>query len=454
MARRALLAVAAVVTVAVLAGVLVADGPRTPGRTTVNPVRGHGVPIMIAGDSITQGQSGAYTWRYRLWRHLTGAGTDVDFVGPRTDLYDFVNARWGDHHYAAPRFDWDHDAVSGEPLSTALTAIEQQVRQYRPRYLLVLLGTNDLAVFHTPPVRLAGELRTFVANARRAAPDLRIVLGRIPPMTPNPATGPDINAAIAKYDDQVTRVAAELSTPRSPIAVADTYTGYDHRHDSWDGTHPNARGELRIAAAFADALHRRFGLGPAATRPLPRVRVGPAAPRVTARGGPGSVLLSWAPVPGATGYWLWRREVGVTGRFTRLPDPLNVRSIPWRDSGLAHGVTYEYRVQPIQGRDTGARSEPVRATTTADGPPAPRLDATPGNGEASLRWTPQPGTSYWVLWRRAGDRDFRRLPFPVKDPPFTIRPLANGTRYELRLQATRGLTDGPLTNVRTVVPRG
>jgi len=453
-ARRALLAAAAVLAVAVLAGVLVGDRVRTPRGAGGNPVPGEGTPIMIVGDSITQGGAGAYTWRYRLWRHLTGAGTQVDLVGPRTDLYDFVNNRWGDHHYAAPRFDWDHDAVAGEPLSTALTTIEQQVRRYRPRYLLVLLGTNDLAVFHTPPDALAGELRTFVGNARRAAPDVRIVLGRIPPMTPNPATGPDINARIAAYDGQVTRVAAAMSTARSPIAVADTFAGYDDRHDSWDGTHPNARGELRIAAAFEDALHRRFGLGPAAVRPVPRVRVGPAPPRMTARGGPGNVLLSWTPVPGATGYWLWRREVGVSGRFSRLPDPLNVRSIPWQDGGLAHGVTYEYRVQAIQGRDTGAASAPVRVTTTADGPRAPRLNATAGNGEAVLSWTTQPGTAYWVLWRRSGDRDFRRLPFPVNSSPFTIRPLTNGTRYDLRLQATRGLTDGALTNVTTVVPNG
>ena len=453
-ARRALRApAAAVVMVAMLAGALVADRPSARAPAGANPVPGRGVPIMIVGDSITQGASGSYTWRYRLWRHLTGAGVAVDFVGPRTDLYDFVNARWNDHHYAAPHFDWDHDAVSGEPLSTAMTTIGGQVRRYRPRYLLVLLGTNDLAIFHTPIDRSAANVRRFVASARRAEPDVRIVLGRIPPMTPNPATGPDIDAAITAYDAMISASARELSTRRSPIVVADTHAGYDDQRDSWDGTHPNARGELRIAAAFEDALHSGFGLGPPAARPLPRVPVGPAlAPRVTARGGPGSVLLSWPAVPGATGYWLWRREVGVDAGFTRLPDPLNVRSIPWRDSGLARGVTYEYRVQPIRVRDAGVRSAPVRVTTTRDGPPAPRLTARAGDGEARLTWAATPGTKYWVLLRRAGDRGFRRLPFPVSGPPFTVSPLVNGARYDVRLQSTRGLTDGPLTNVTTVVP--
>lgn len=455
-APRALrVAAGAVVIAGVLAAGLVADGPYAPGRAGANPVPGHGVRIMIVGDSITQGPSGGYTWRYRLWRHLTGADVPVDFVGPRTDLYDFVNARWNDHHYAAPHFDWDHDAVSGEPLSTAMTTIGGQVRRYRPRYLLVLLGTNDLAIFHTSITESAANVRRFVASARRAEPDVRIVLGRIPPMTPNPATGPDINTTITAYNTMISASARSLSTRRSPIVVADAHAGYDDRRDSWDGTHPNARGELRIAAAFEDALHAGFGLGPPATRPLPRVRVGPAtAPRVTARGGPGTVLLSWPAVPGASGYWLWRREVGVDARFTRLPDPLNTRSIPWRDSGLARGVAYEYRVQPIRGRDAGVKSAPVRVTTTADGPPAPRLTARPGDGEARLTWTAAPGTKYWVLLRRAGDRGFHRLPFPVSGSPFTVAPLVNGARYDVRLQATSGMTDGPLTNVSTVVPHG
>ncbi|HEY3683033.1 MAG TPA: GDSL-type esterase/lipase family protein [Streptosporangiaceae bacterium] len=446
---------AAVVAAAVLAGALAADRGPAPRHGGGNPVPGYGVRLMIVGDSITQGASGSYTWRYRLWRHLTGAGTAVDFVGPRTDLYDFVNARWGDHDYAAPRFDWDHDALSGEPLSTALTTIEAQVRQYRPRYLLVLLGTNDLAIFHATPQQTAADMRILVANARRARPDLRFVLGRIPPMTPNPATGPDVDASIAAYDSGVAGVARELSTVRSPIAVADTYTGYDDGRDSWDGTHPNARGELKIAAAFEDALHTAYGLGPAAARPIPQVPVGPVtAPRLRASGGAGGVLLSWTPVPGATGYWLWRREVGVDGGFTRLPDPLNTRSIPWRDTGLASGVTYAYRVQPIQGRDAGEMSPPVQAATTADGPPAPRLTAVAGDREARLTWTPTPGASYWVLLRRPGERGFRRLPYPVSGPEFTLRPLANGKRYELRLQRTGGLSDGPLTNVSAVVPHG
>jgi hypothetical protein len=51
--------------------------------------------IMVVGDSISQGSAGDFTWRYRLDRHLAGAGAAVDFVGPRSDLYDNVGGQQG-----------------------------------------------------------------------------------------------------------------------------------------------------------------------------------------------------------------------------------------------------------------------------------------------------------------------------------------------------------------------
>ena len=63
------------------------------------------------------------------------------------------------------------------------------------------------------------------------------------------------------------------------MVVADADVGYDDFSDTWDGAHPNARGELKIAAAVADALHE-LGIGPLADRPLPTVPLGPRIPPV------------------------------------------------------------------------------------------------------------------------------------------------------------------------------
>ena len=45
---------------------------------------------------------------------------------------------------------------------------------------------------------------------------------------------------------------------------------------TWDGVHPNPRGELRVAAAFADVLAQRFGVGTRYPRPFPEVSNVPA----------------------------------------------------------------------------------------------------------------------------------------------------------------------------------
>ena len=64
------------------------DSIRTDSDTgmTVNGLigRGNALRVMIVGDSMTQGQEGDYTWRYRIWQWFKEQGVAVDFVGPYT----------------------------------------------------------------------------------------------------------------------------------------------------------------------------------------------------------------------------------------------------------------------------------------------------------------------------------------------------------------------------------
>ncbi len=53
--------------------------------------------------------------------------------------------------------------------------------------------------------------------------------------------------------------------------------------DLWDGTHPNAQGEVKIAAAFADSLAVNLSVGAPYPGPYPAVPLGPqVAPQLTA----------------------------------------------------------------------------------------------------------------------------------------------------------------------------
>ncbi|KAK0124754.1 hypothetical protein ONS96_008636 [Cadophora gregata f. sp. sojae] len=55
-----------------------ATGPSIAGRDR----RQSGLRVMVVGDSMTHGQQGDYTWRYRIWQFFRNNGIDVQFVGP------------------------------------------------------------------------------------------------------------------------------------------------------------------------------------------------------------------------------------------------------------------------------------------------------------------------------------------------------------------------------------
>ena len=324
---------------------------------------GHGAApaatrIMLVGDSITQGSTGDYTWRYRLWEHLRGDRVPVRFVGPRHDLWDdtrssalgFVfGTRYADPAFAANPAANAHDAFVGIRASAVAPGIGAVVRAYRPGYLIVLLGINDLAS-GAAPAQVAGSMRQLLLNARAAAPGLRFAVVQAPPAAPVPA------AKVAAYDGLLDRLGAQLSTHRSPVAVTGAPAGYSAERsactDTWDGTHPNAAGELKIAAAVAGTLHSAFGIGSAYPRPLPRVPAGPQPPPVlTAQSGAGAIRLRWTGTPGATAYRVWRREPGEP--WVRLPLPLNAFTRDFTDGGLLAGLrngnAYQYRIEADKG---------------------------------------------------------------------------------------------------------
>lgn len=231
-----------------------------------------GVAIMIVGDSISHGSCGDWTWRYRLWKHLRNHDVRIDPVGPQNHLDNIRTQESGDGDltYADPEFDTDHCAQWGRPYVLEKEVIEAKVATHRPEYLLVLLGINDLFWHDIDPVQFEANLREFVLNARRAAPSVRIVLGAILP-TKRAMDDQPFGVRVAACNLRLRALACELSTPESPVVVANTDAEFVAQEHTWDGTHPNTRGEFRIAAAFADALAWWFSLGAAFPRPYPDV---------------------------------------------------------------------------------------------------------------------------------------------------------------------------------------
>lgn len=215
---------------------------------------------MPVGDSMTIGSAGEHTWRYRLWRHLCATyGGPFTLVGPRETLYDKVAEAPTSYAYADPDFPRAHLAGWGEGWQHMVPLIGDAVRAHRADVLLVSLGLIDLG-FYTNAEQTAANVESFVAAARAADPRIRMV---ILPVTPNIRAASDeaFAAQVDRFNMLLGKAVADLDQPRSPLLLASPPESYDIDTDTYDGTHPNASGEHRIAGAFAEAMWQGWGVG-------------------------------------------------------------------------------------------------------------------------------------------------------------------------------------------------
>jgi lysophospholipase L1-like esterase len=425
--------------------------------------------ILLVGSSTTHGSSGDYTWRYRLWKHLTGHGVNVDFVGPDSHLYDNVHSTSTSFletdAYADPAFDRDHEARWGRFLGMfagqatgGKALIGADVTTYQPDYLVVMLGLNDLVWYpDRDPALVAADMGEFIANARAARPSVRLLLVAVQP-TKGALTDSVLAGRIADFNQRLAGIAAASSTPTSPIAYAPQPPGFQpdpqvNPHDTYDGTHSNARGEIRVAANVANVLSASFGLGPAYPVVLDGLPTGPVMPfTLSCVPGNGKVTLTWTESPGADGYWFQRRVAG--GAWTPAVYKLGIADSPLPNTLLTNGTTYEYRLQAVKFYDAGVYSNTCAATPLAP-PAAPtNLAGTPnGNGSVTLTWTPPAGTGlYYTIYQRdvtAGEAAFTKLPLPVTTccaATIGAGYLLHHHVYEYRLSAFNSASEGPQSN--------
>ncbi|MEU0102887.1 GDSL-type esterase/lipase family protein [Streptomyces sp. NPDC006267] len=219
--------------------------------------------FLFVGDSMTVGRAGDFTWRYRMWQHLeTLPGLPYEIVGPRTTLYDPEAGGPLSHTYADPSFPpaaRRHLSGWGEGWLHMAPVIADAVRGAEADVLLVSLGLIDLG-FYTDAEQTAANARAFVAAARTANPRIRMVLL---PVIPNvrATTDAPFAASCARFNELLARAVADLDTASSPLLLASRPTAYDIHTDTYDGTHPGPTGEHKLAAAFADTMHRAWGVG-------------------------------------------------------------------------------------------------------------------------------------------------------------------------------------------------
>ncbi|QQM41658.1 SGNH/GDSL hydrolase family protein [Streptomyces liliifuscus] len=216
--------------------------------------------FMPVGDSMTIGSAGEHTWRYRMWQHLRATyGGPFKIVGPRETLYDKATETADSYEYADQDFPRAHLAGWGEGWHHLTPLIADTVRKSRADVLLVSLGLIDLG-FYTNAAQTAENARAFIAEARSANARVAMVLL---PVIPNARAETDAPFAreVALFNELLAKTVADLDEPGSPLLLASVPPSYDINHDTYDGTHPNASGEHKLAAAFAEAMHQAWDVG-------------------------------------------------------------------------------------------------------------------------------------------------------------------------------------------------
>jgi len=414
----------------------------TPDRVDpglVEPLR-----LLIIGDSVTQGSSGDWTWRFRLWKHLDSQGVAVDFVGPRTEMWDYVDGGSVSHDYVDPDFDQDHAARWGLTLAFADTPIDELVETYEPDVVIEMLGTNDLVYLGHSPERVEQDLENFVAAARSADPDVDVVLSEITQTWLSGA--PELNALLADG-------AAALDAPGARVVLADTDRDFTNSDHTFDGSHANAQGEVLIAAAVADAL-AGLGIGVAPSRPLPTVPLGPRIPPVlSATGIAHGAELEWVRSPGSQESEVWQRDVTAGGEWSIVAE--HVAGVELQATDLPAWHLVQFQTRPLKGRliaEPDAWSNLVEVEVLGDeleAAAAPTMRAWSG-GKLKVSWTAVPhATSYTLQWRRAGlSEAWQSTAVPTTST--VVTGLGGRTTYAFRVQATHGDVTGPFSSESTI----
>lgn len=219
----------------------VALAPRATAAPAAGPVR-----VMPLGDSIT-GSPGC--WRAVLWNRLVNSGyKDIDFVGT------LPPQGCGQAH------DGDNEGHGGELVTNVAdrNLLPGRLAATRPDIVVMHFGTNDVWSGIAPD-RILTAYTKLVTQMRASNPDTRVLVAQLIPM--NPSSCAACAQRVVDFNARIPGWARATGTERSPVTVVDQWTGFSTATDTYDGVHPNASGDAKIAARWYPALAAALDAG-------------------------------------------------------------------------------------------------------------------------------------------------------------------------------------------------
>jgi len=195
--------------------------------------------IMPLGDSITESSKDLPSYRFYLWHLALARGYRIDFVGSRHGVANGPPA--------SPDFDTDHEGHSGWRADEILDHIHSWAAEASPDVVLIHLGHNDLCQGQSI-ASTAADIGGIIDELRNVNPSVRILLAEVI------ASSSTCHAGIPALNAQLSRLAADKRRADSPVVLVDQYTGFDPSTMTYDGTHPLASGESRMADRWFEQL--------------------------------------------------------------------------------------------------------------------------------------------------------------------------------------------------------
>jgi acyl-CoA thioesterase-1 len=202
--------------------------------------------IMPFGDSVTvNGSSPESSYRYWLYHYLKDAGYDnIDFVGSHSGVGD------GEPEHAD--FDQDYEGGDGWTTSDALYVTQHGVAGEAPDIVLLDFGANDI-IDLVEPDTITTNLVQIMESFRAANPDVFILLAQ-----PTHWFTTDLTEkkALSKLNGAVSKAAKAEKRAGGNVVLVNLSGSFSPRSDTKDGTHPNVKGEQKIAKRYFSAIKK------------------------------------------------------------------------------------------------------------------------------------------------------------------------------------------------------
>jgi acyl-CoA thioesterase I len=197
----------------------------------LSPQHNKMISIINIGDSITEGglaNREEYTYRLPLYRLLKKQHIPVDFIGARQAGIS-NNFKW------PADFDLDHEGFYGATTTQVSEQLKSDLVKLAPPDIAIIdLGSNDpnTDIKNTT----IAPLTKIILDLRKKNPNIKIILVQIPGIMQN-----------LNIHYQVWLMSNKLSTVKSPIITVPLYLIWNTKQDTFDGSHPNIKGQNKIA---------------------------------------------------------------------------------------------------------------------------------------------------------------------------------------------------------------